>query len=366
MRIAFVIPNFGTGGAERVASLLCNEWTSVGHAVTAITFEPPSAVPAYALHDAVTLEHIDAIKPKNSMISVAVTNVRRLFRLRKAIRKLAPDVIVAFTTEANVVTLWAAFGLGIPVVVSERNQPDRPGLSWARRLARRRSYGTASAIVVQTEAIADWVRSRFKVPVHVIANPVNLQSWTMRLNKPATKKRLVSAGRLVPQKGFDRLIASFARLALKHPEWTLVICGEGRDRLALETEINRRSLHYRVSMPGVQEAMYRVFADTDLFVLPSRFEGYPNVLVEALAAGCPVIATDCPGAVGEILDGGRYGLLVPADDDDALTFGLDRMMSDEDLRSRYAATARQAVAGLDVVQIGKCWLDLFTALAERH
>ena len=362
MRIAFIIPNLGIGGAERVASLLCNEWVSAGHTVTAVTFEPQGADPAYALDKAVTLRQIDAVYVKRSALSAAVANIRRRFRLRRALESLAPDVIVAFTTEANVVALWAASKLGIPVVVSERNQPVRPGLGWARRLARRRSYGKASAIVVQTEAIADWVRARFAVPVHVIPNPIQLQSWATRLSKPATEKRLVAAGRLVPQKGFDRLIASFARLATKHPEWTLVVCGEGSERSALEAEISRLGLHGRISLPGEQKAMYRVFATTDLFVLPSRFEGYPNVLLEALAAGCPVIATDCPGAVGEILDGGTYGLLVPAEDDDALTFGLDRMMSDEGLRASYADKGRDAVAALDAGVVADRWLAVFEAL----
>ena len=108
--------------------------------------------------------------------------------------------------------------------------------------------------------------------------------------------------------------------------------------------------------------MSRVLGSADLFVLSSRYEGYPNVLLEALAAGCPVVATDCPGAVAEILGGGRYGLLVPADDNDALGFGLDRLISDDSLRSHYAATAQKAVQGLDARTIARRWLDLFAAL----
>jgi glycosyltransferase involved in cell wall biosynthesis len=365
MRIAFVIPNLGAGGAERVASLLCNEWVGTGHEVSAMTFEPRGVKPVYILDEQVALEQIDALNVTRSPVSLIAANVRRVSRLRATLKQFVPDVIVAFTTEANVVALWAASGLDIPVVVSERNQPDRPGLGRARRAARRLTYPYAAAIVVQTEAIAAWARRRFRVPVHVLPNPVRLDAAVCRQEGQDGEKRLVAVGRLVPQKGFDRLIASFARLAIKHPDWKLTICGEGVERGALEAEIQRLSLAGRVSLPGVKEDMHQIFAEATLFVLPSRFEGYPNVLLEALAAGCPVVATDCPGATAEILDDGRYGSLVTADDDDALTFGLDHMMSDEALRAGYAAKASQAVEHLDVAPVARRWLDLFAALDAR-
>ncbi len=106
-------------------------------------------------------------------------------------------------------------------------------------------------------------------------------------------------------------------------------------------------------------------AAADLFVLPSRYEGYPNVLLEALASGCAVVATDCPGATAEILEGGKYGLLVEPGNVAALTAALERMMSDETLRRRFAAQAREAVSALDVGTVGRRWLELMSALVRR-
>ncbi len=159
-----------------------------------------------------------------------ITNVRRLVRLRAALKAFRPDVVLAFTTEANVVAVWSALGLGVPIVVSERNQPDRPGLGLFTRAARRVSYPLAAALVVQTEAIAAWARSRFGASVHVLPNPVRLASWGDAPRRQRKKKQIVAAGRLVPQKGFDVLIASFAELAPAFPAWTLVIYGEGGER----------------------------------------------------------------------------------------------------------------------------------------
>jgi GalNAc-alpha-(1->4)-GalNAc-alpha-(1->3)-diNAcBac-PP-undecaprenol alpha-1,4-N-acetyl-D-galactosaminyltransferase len=358
MRIAFIVPHFGAGGAERVASLLCNYWAEQGHAVTAITFEVPGTPSVYPLDDKVLLRQTEGLNRSQSLLSRVATNARRLSRIRSAIKSFGPNVIVAFTTEANVVALWSVFGLGIPVVVSERNQPDRPGLGLWRHLARRVSYPMASALVVQCEPIAKWARQRFKVPVYVLPNPVH--PWPTQ-GSHATK-RLVAVGRLVRQKGFDLLIDSFTRIAARHPDWTLEIYGEGDERSTLEAQVQRSSNADRIKLPGVSREIETVYADAGLFVLPSRFEGYPNALLEALAAGCPVIATDCPGATGEILDGGRYGLLVEPEDVDALTLALDQMLSCENLRARFADQARKAVAELYVPIVGSRWLDLFASL----
>jgi glycosyltransferase involved in cell wall biosynthesis len=364
MRIAFILPTFTAGGAERVASLLCNFWVEQGHAVTALTFEGAGDKRIYRLDERVTLRGIDALNRNRRLSARFSVNVRRFFRLRAALKEFKPDAIVAFTTEANVVAIWSALGLGVPVVVSERNQPDRPGLGYFTRAVRRLSYPLAAALVVQTEAIARWSRARFTVPVHVLPNPIHLGSWGGVQRPEDSTKRIVAAGRLVPQKGFDVLIASFAALLDDYPDWQLVIYGEGTEREALGTAARDLSLGDRVALPGVSKDMRAAFATADLFVLPSRYEGYPNVLLEALASGCAVIATDCPGATAEILEGGKHGLLVEPGNVAALTTELERMMSDQVLRQRFAAQARDAVSALDVGVVGRRWLELFASLGR--
>src|SRR5581483_11320557 len=133
MRIAFVIPTLRAGGAERVASLLCNFWVERGFPVAVLTFEAPGADAVCALDARVVLRQLDLLNQSRNPLSILATNRRRLRRLRAALQEFKPDAVVAFTTEANVVALWAAAGLGVPVVVAERNQPDRPGLGPVRR-----------------------------------------------------------------------------------------------------------------------------------------------------------------------------------------------------------------------------------------
>ncbi len=357
MRILFVIPSLGPGGAERVASLLVNEWVRDGHEVTLVTFEMPGAEPFFALDQRVNVRVLAADSSKRGIAARLGANVARVTRFRLLVKELHPDAVVAFMTEANVVALAAAKGLGIPVVVSERNQPDRPGLARVHRLARRLTYPAASAIVVQTEAIASWVKQRFAVPVQVIPNPVRVET-ERAAPQTETSPTIVSMGRLTHQKGFDVLLRSFAAIAPKHPDWQLVIYGEGPARDALQRLAAASGYQDRISFPGLTKDSAAVLRQASLFVLPSRFEGYPNVLIEALAAGLPVIATSCPGGSSEILGEGKYGLLVTPDDPSALSEALDTMMSSADLRASYASRGRDAVASLEIGKVSRRWLDL--------
>ena len=359
MNIAFVIPGLGPGGAERVATLLCESWVGDGHTVTLITFEGEEATPFYRLDQAVALRKLAASAGSGS--ARLLNNVNRVSRLRALLKELRPDALVAFTTDANVISLLVTRGSGIPVVISERNQPDRPGLALVHRLARRFTYPLADAVVVQTEDIASWMRKRFRVPVHTIPNPVRVPDSRPR-RFAADPPLLIAVGRLTEQKGFDSLIEAFARVVSKHPDWRLVIYGEGSDRTQLEVLRDALSLRDRVSLPGLTKNVETAFAEASLFVLPSRFEGYPNALLEALAAGLPVIATSAPGGACEILENGKYGLLVAPGDATALASALEKMMSDPALRAGYGAQAPKAVAELNVDTIGRRWLDLLAGL----
>ena len=148
MRIAFVIPSLGAGGAERVASLLANDWSANGHEVTLVTFDAPGTEPFFALYPGIAQRALEAPAEPHGLIGKIGTNAARVSRLRSVLRERNPDALVAFMTEANVIALWASQGLGVPVVVSERNQPDRPGLGTVHRLARRLAYPKARTIVV--------------------------------------------------------------------------------------------------------------------------------------------------------------------------------------------------------------------------
>jgi glycosyltransferase involved in cell wall biosynthesis len=363
LRIAFVIPTLGPGGAERVASVLSSEWATRGHVVDLITFERLETKSFHPLNCTVRVHRLQSDEKSLGLLARISVNLRRVSRLRTLLRCLRSDIVVSFMTEANVVALVACGALRLPVVVSERNQPARPQLGWLRRLARRVSYHRAAAIVMQTETLADWARSRFQVPVHVIPNPIVL------CKTPATGRgcgqtvqgvfRIVSMGRLTDQKGFDTLIESFRPLAAKYPNWSLIIYGDGPQRPELTRLIERDRLTDRITLCGLTKDVASALSEATIFVLPSRFEGFPNVLLEALSLEVPVVATDCPGATAEILSHGTYGSLVPPDDISALTTALETMMTKPELRKSYSARTREAVQRYDATKVSTQWLNLF-------
>lgn len=373
MKILFVIAALQQGGAERVAATLSNQWCADGHDVQILTFEAPGTTPHYALADGITLHQLNLLQPSRSLPHALIKNVDRIRRLNAAFRKMSPDVILSFMTETNVLALMASRLTGTPVVVSERVHPGRHLMyldanvqrrfQWSRKL----TYRFADAIVVQTEEIADWFEGDLGLDSHVIPNPVDLAQFAT----PATRasgpdnpgrKMLTALGRLHLQKGFDLLIDAFGRIAARHPDWDLTIYGAGEDQEMLIQQADSRGLSDRVSVPGPTHDVVPKLFETDLFVHPARYEGFPNAVVEALAAGCCVLATDCPGGTREILADGTYGVLVPNEDLEALTTALDDLLGDADKRDEFRRTAHNAVAGFDVGPIAQRWLTLFESV----
>src|ERR1700733_4389767 len=158
-----------------------------------------------------------------------------------------------------------------------------------------------------------------------------------------TKRQLAAMGRLDYQKGFDLLIDAFARAAEGQPDWSLVILGEGPERRRLEEQIHTRGLEPRVQLLGWVSDPSRVLRDCDAFVLSSRYEGFPNALLEAMALGLPAVAVDCPSGPADIIRSEVDGLLVPLGSVPALTTALRRLMCDEKLRHRLGREAVQVV-----------------------
>jgi glycosyltransferase involved in cell wall biosynthesis len=146
--------------------------------------------------------------------------------------------------------------------------------------------------------------------------------------KPGAAPVILAVGRLIPQKDFQTLIRAFAILQRKSKA-RLVILGEGRQRLELESLTQELGIAPHVEMPGFVSNPYQYMAGASVFALTSRYEGLPGVLIQALACGCPVISTDCPGGSAEILDHGKYGRLVPINNDTVLADAMDSVLNEQ-------------------------------------
>ncbi len=363
MRIACVIASLGSGGAERVMASLCTAWAARGDEVSLFTFDDGRqdfhAVPA-----GVSRVALDLAGTSTSALGAIRANAVRLRTLRRALRRAAPDVIVSFTDRTNVSTLLAARGLGIPVVVSERIDPRRHDIGAAWSALRRLSYRWASGLVVQTARVRAWAETHVPpTKVHVIGNPVR-EVATPPLAAGARATTIAAVGRLVPQKGFDTLLRAFALVHVTHPEWRLVISGEGPQRAALEAQRHALGLDAAVALPGRTADVDAVLAGSAVFVLSSRYEGFPNVLLEAMASGCACVATDCDSGPSELLEHDRLGLLVPVDDAAALAAAMTRVLDDATYRTRLGDAARVSTQRFAPARVLQAWDDVLTA-AQR-
>ena len=228
----------------------------------------------------------------------------------------------------------------------------------------KRAYPRLDALVVLTgrdrrryERLLD-----HQTPVFVIPNTIRSDVGGAA---PLRGTTVLAAGRLTRQKGFDKLVRAFAQVAPDHPEWRLVICGDGPWRRRLERLIARHGLEHAVSLPGPVEPLATAMDDAALFVLSSRFEGFPLVLIEAMAKGLPVVAFDCPTGPAEIIDDHRDGLLVPRGNVDRLAGGMRELMEDAALRRRLGAAAHGTARGYTIEAVGPLWEALLEQLWTR-
>ncbi|MFW6169316.1 MAG: glycosyltransferase family 4 protein [Planctomycetota bacterium] len=350
-RLTLVIHALHGGGAEKSMALAANHWAARGNEVTLITFDSLES-DVYHVTPAVHRVALNAMWDSPSAVHAVVNNYRRWRRLRTAIREARGDWVISFTDKTNVSTLLACLATGARVVVCERIDPRPHGIGFFWSQLRRWSYPRSTAVVVQTQAAGDFVQQFVRrKPVYVIPNCV--WSGTVPDSLPTLEcrpRRIVAMGRLVPQKGFDLLVEAFAQVAPDHPEWTAVLVGEGPERQRLETLIEQRGLSGRVSLCGWRDDPARLLSQAQVFVLSSRYEGFPNALLEAMACGVVPVAFDCDSGPRDIVRHNVDGLLVPPADVERLAQTLSSLLSDTGWRQRLAASAREVTQrfGVDV------------------
>jgi glycosyltransferase involved in cell wall biosynthesis len=271
--------------------------------------------------------------------------IQSLLPLTRYLRRERPVSVLSVMSHSNLIALWARRLAGVPtrLVVCEQNTPSQNALHpavWRGRLVphlMRRFYSWADAIVAVSDGVADDVVRITGLPrrsIEVVYNPVVTPELRAAAEAPlehpwfqaGQPPVVLAVGRLRPQKDFPTLIRAFARMRRKKSA-RLLILGEGSERPRLEALVREHALAADVQLPGFDANPYRYLARGALFVLSSAWEGLPSVLIEALACGLRVVATDCPSGPREILRGGRYGELVPVGDSVALADAIENALS---------------------------------------
>lgn len=366
MKIALVNSSLDCGGAQRVMAIMANYWASRGEDVTLITLDRTDR-DFYPLDRRIRRIGLGLIAPSPNMYVAFKSNIRQIRRLRAAMRECEPNAVISFLDKMNVVTLIATLGLRVPVVISERVDPRVHTIEPIWSKLRCWLYPRAHALVVQTTTVSDWaLRFLPDSQVHVIPNPVEIKTGnaaaaTVDINiRPPL---VIAVGRLQAQKGFDLLVQATAQCEQRN--WSLLILGEGPDRERLESMVKQYGLETRVHMPGNVSSVVSALRQACMFVLSSRYEGFPNALLEAMSCGLPVISFDCPSGPGDIIEDGVNGVLVPAEDVQGLACAIDRLMTDRNERQRLGDEARNVITMFSIEKIMDSWQQLLVEMSMK-
>ena len=322
----------GAGGVSRVMLNLIEGFARAGVDVHLLIGEGDH--PALAKPLPGVQVHREPLKPAR----VALPRVHRL------LEALAPSVVLSNRDDASILVIAAREGLAssprviprIGIHVPTKLRSKNPFAGWRRRRQLQRAYRASDLLLANSRGVAqglDDLLGSSSPPVEILNNPVDLERCRrMAAEAPAhpwcrerSGRLLVTVGRLVRMKDHETLLRA---LALLPSDVRLVIFGEGRQRRRLAALAKRLGITDRLDLPGFSDNPFADVARADAFVLSSRFEGSPNALLEAIAVGTPAVATDCPSGPREILEDGRYGLLVPMGDPRALADAVLATLND--------------------------------------
>ena len=339
LKIACIIHSLDGGGAERVIASLATRLGDRGHEVALITLDDGKN-DRHEVGTAVRRVTLDVMASAPSSLFSKLTNRRRrLAAIKRAVENESPDVVLSFCDRTNIDVLSALKRASYPVVVSERSDPDQQSLGWFWQFMRRRTYRNRQVIAL-TDTAAAHLQPFCRQKVTVIPSAVDQPPLISDRSTAAQNRLIIGIGRLEKEKGFDRLLEVFYKVTQQHQRWQLRILGEGSLRADLEKLATDLGIADRVQLPGWVRPVWGELAAATLFVLPSRYEGFPSALLEAMVTGVPSVAVDCESGPRAIIDNESNGLLVGNTISD-LTIGVHRLIENAELRERLGVEGRK-------------------------
>ena len=352
MKITFLTASLGSGGAERVVSLLANRMTEMGHQVEIICLLYDDIF--YNIHSGVNI----TIAPEECPGNLG----KRLWWLRRYVKKSRTDICIAFTEGVYCATICALMGTGIPVIASERLDPHF--MSWKRNLLKKVFLPHAAWLVVQTEYIKKYFHGSIAKKTSIILNPVNDRVYDI---EPCKKENtIISVARLFPQKRQEILIKAFAKIAERFPEWKLVIYGEGPNRDSLESLVSsfKSQVSSRILLPGRCETVIEEMNKAKIFAFSSDYEGMSNAMLEAVCVGLPIVSTRVSGT-DELIRDGVNGYVVNLGDTEALAKALEKLMADETKILDFSLESRKLAESFRMDTIMEEWLSLVRKVSQK-
>lgn len=362
MHIVFFTINMEKDGAERVISNLCNQHLIKKYKVSIVTYLP--LVCRYELDKKINVYSLMVLQNKSPVwkfLEMKYVNKRYM----SLMHDINPDVVVAFLPRPCMVACAMRKKLGVPVIGSIRSNPEVNFKNPIYRMIAKSTFDQADGFVFQTKQARDFFHKKLQKKSKIIMNPVNAEAVRVQYSG-IRSKRIVSVGRFTEEKNYPLLLQAFAGLAPVYSEYVLWIYGKYDEKLSIRELADHLKIADRVVFAGQTDHLYDEIYDAGLFVLSSKSEGMPNALMEAMALGIPVIATDCPcGGPRSLIQNGVNGILVPNEDKKALTQAMEYMLSDSRRAARMAAKAQNIGVRYGGQQIYEAWENYIMKVVQK-
>ena len=392
--IAFYIGGLCIGGAERVICNLAEYFYGEGYRVTMVTKVRDEK--EYELNPGIKRIIAD-ITPEEETASRIRNLFARIAKLKRIWKEVKPDVIVSFIRKNNLMAIASAAPLGIPVIVSVRSAPERELKGFGFKTISFLLFRQAAGVVLQTREAYDFFPGYIRAKAVVLPNSINpvflkeseklalernndingvsnekpekvaVENTNIICEEPMIidsrvvfskrEKKIITVGRIDDNKNQRMLVEAYAKIADHYPDWSLELIGDGSGRQALEEYVSTLPCKDRISFTGAVDDVAKRMSEVSIFVLPSKIEGMPNALIEAMVMGMACISTDCPcgGPRDLIAADESNGILVPVDNVDAMAMALKRLITNDPLRQSMGDNARKIIATLHPDTVNKQW-----------
>lgn len=345
-KICFICAGLGGGGMERSLTSLANYFVSKGHEVSVISMFKTNVF--FELDDRISIIWPAIERKKHHRLLYAILIVPYI---RKSIRNIEPDVIISFGEWFNPYVILTTRFLNIPLYISDRMGPNLY-LGWMLETARKLTYRYTTGIIAQTNIAAEILLMKTKAKnIKVIPNAVNVINTDISIKK----NQIVTVGRLSREKGHTILLNAISQLDQK--DWTLHIVGDGPKMQELKDEVKQLGIEASVIFYGYLKDFSKILGESEIFVLPSYYEGFPNALVEAMSVPLACVSSDCVAGPRDIIEHGVNGLLVESGNPRVLADAISKLINDDKLRQRIAINAMKIRINLDFDKIAMRYLN---------
>lgn len=365
MRLLVLVDQMAVGGGGRVASIMLRGLAANGHEILLETDVSKGFL--YEIPDSVKTVQVQYTPGHTDLPGRIKQFIRRIKGRRNNIRNFKPDVIIAYLPLQFTDALLANIGTGIPLIVSDHTAMSRDLGRWTN-FVRHHLYGLADCATILTEKDRRYLGKRVKYK-EVVYNPLTFPPIDNLDDYAARRKNILCVGRVSSWdvKGFDRIIRIWGHIAAQYPEWTLEIAGPGSDdKIAQLMSMARDagcadSLKFLGNIAEIKD-LYR---ESSIFALPSRVEGFPMALIEAMSQGCACVSFDLDGAISEIANDNEDCLIAPDNDLDAFEQRLVELLDSADLRKSIASAAIKNISEYSEQRFVEHWLSILNRIHNK-